>query len=88
MIIKPSTSLRNEYATISNLAKENQEPIFITKNGEGDSVFMSLETFKAREEAAKLREFLLKAEIDRLNGAKTYTTDEAKELLMAQIDNM
>ena len=49
---------------------------------------MSLETFQAREEAAKLREFLLKAEIERLNGAKTYTVDEAKELLLAQIDNM
>ncbi|MDK0672296.1 hypothetical protein P5E71_15020 [Clostridium perfringens] len=41
-----------------------------------------------KQEADKLRKFLLKAELDRLSGAKTYTNDEAKELLLAQIDNI
>ncbi|MDZ4983319.1 hypothetical protein [Clostridium perfringens] len=45
-------------------------------------------TFQTRQEAAKLRKFLLKAELDRLSGARTYTNDEAKELLLAQIVNM
>lgn len=45
-------------------------------------------TFQTRQEAAKLRKFLVKAETDRLNGAKTYTVNEAKKLLMAQIDNI
>lgn len=35
MIIKASTALRNDYAWISNLAKETNEPIYITKNGDG-----------------------------------------------------
>lgn len=35
MIIKPSAALRNDYATISKLAKETKEPIYMTKNGEG-----------------------------------------------------
>ena len=38
MIIKASAALRNDYATISNLAKETKQPIYITKNGEGDMV--------------------------------------------------
>ena len=38
MIIKASAALRNDYASISNLAKESHEPIYITKNGEGDMV--------------------------------------------------
>ena len=38
MIIKASAALRNDYASISNLAKESNEPIYITKNGEGDMV--------------------------------------------------
>ena len=50
MIIKPSTALRNEYAQLSRLAKESQEPIYITKNGEGDLVLMSLEAFEQREQ--------------------------------------
>ena len=46
MIIKSSTSLRNDYANFSLLAHDVQEPIFITKNGEGDLVVMSIETFE------------------------------------------
>ena len=45
-------------------------------------------TCQSRQEVAKLKKILLKAETDRINGAKTYTSNEAKELLIAQIDNM
>ena len=38
MIIKSSTALRNEYTTISDMARDSEEPIYITKNGEGDLV--------------------------------------------------
>jgi PHD/YefM family antitoxin component YafN of YafNO toxin-antitoxin module len=46
MNIKPSTALRNEYAKISSLAHKSREPIFITKNGEGDLVIQSLEVYE------------------------------------------
>ena len=35
MLIKPSTALRHEYNAIADLCKEKQEPVFLTKNGEG-----------------------------------------------------
>jgi prevent-host-death family protein len=86
MLIKPSTALRNEYNTISALCKEKQEPIFLTKNGEGDLVLMSIEAYKYREEMLDLREKLLSAEANRLAGAKTYTIEQVSEKLRGLID--
>ncbi len=48
-IIKPISDLRNKSNEISLLAHETQEPIFITKNGEGDLVVLSIQEFRKRE---------------------------------------
>lgn len=86
MLIKPSTVLRNEYNTISELCKEKKEPVFLTKNGEGDLVVMSIDTYQYREEMLDLREKLLSAEANRLSGAKTYTIAEVSDRLQELIN--
>lgn len=45
--IKSSTDLRNNYNEISTFCHENNEPVFITKNGQGDLAVMSIETYDA-----------------------------------------
>jgi prevent-host-death family protein len=44
--IRSSTDLRNSYNDISNFCHEKREPVFITKNGQGDLAVMSIEVFE------------------------------------------
>ena len=76
MNIKPSASIRNNYNEISALCKSTGEPVYLTKNGEGDLLVMDIEAFSRREKMLALRETLLDIERDRINGAKYYSVDE------------
>ena len=81
MYIKPSTALRNDYTSISDLAHREAEPIYITKNGEGDIVVMSIEAFERREELLKLKAKLVAAEQIRLSGNTGLTLEESRARL-------
>lgn len=81
MLIKSSTALRNEYDALVNLSREQQEPIYITRNGEGEMVFLPIEAYEKREAELKLMEKLLTAEKNRLAGAATFTTDDLRQEL-------
>lgn len=83
MIIKPSTALRNDYGMISDLAHKEEEPIYITKNGEGDLVVMSIDAFERRDEMLRLRAKLEAAEQSRLHGEPTYSIDESRQRMEA-----
>lgn len=88
VIIKASAALRNDYSTISNMAKQTKEPIYITKNGEGDLVLMSIEAFEKREQVLQLRAKILQAEQERLDGAETISVSEARRRLRERADGI
>jgi len=44
--IRPSADLRNNYNEISEFCHQYTEPVFITKNGQGDLAVMSIETYE------------------------------------------
>ncbi|MBD5115447.1 MAG: type II toxin-antitoxin system Phd/YefM family antitoxin [Ruminococcaceae bacterium] len=81
MNIRPSAAIRQNYNEIAELCKKTAEPVFLTKNGEGDLVVMDIETFERREKMLKLREELLAVEEDRLNGRTGCTLEELDEYL-------
>lgn len=44
--IRPISDLRNHFAEISKIVHETFEPVFLTKNGHGDMIVMSMEYFE------------------------------------------
>ena len=81
MIIKSSAALRNDYGKISALAHEAEEPIYITKNGEGDIVIMSINAFEKREQLIMLKSRLALSELSLMNGEPTISISEARKRL-------
>jgi prevent-host-death family protein len=63
-VIKPISDLRNKARDLSRLCHESGEPIYITKNGEGDLVLMSLAAFERMEGQLELYRLLDEAESD------------------------
>ena len=52
------------------------EPIYLTKNGEGDLVVMTVEAFEKLQALLKLKERLLDIEFEQTSGAKYFSLDE------------
>lgn len=45
-MIRPVSDLRNHFADISKTVHETEQPVFLTKNGYGDMVVLSMEAFE------------------------------------------
>ena len=86
MNIRPSASIRQNYNEIAELCRKTQEPVYLTKNGEGDLVVMDIESFTRREKMLQLREDLLAVEEDRALGRRGCTVDELDSFLEEILD--
>ena len=85
MNIRPSAAIRQNYNEIADICRKTSEPVFLTKNEEGDLVVMDIETYNKREKMIQLREKLLSVEEDRLHGNKGYSVGEVASMMREAI---
>ena len=84
MIIRASADIRTDYNSVIEECRQTGEPVYLTKNGQGDAVVMDIASFERREQILRAQQMVLEAYIDNLSGTKTFTTDEVKTV-MSQI---
>ena len=75
-IIKSSSELRKNYNNIAKLCWESKNPVFLTRNGTGDTVIMDIDTYNRREEDLVIAERLIAAERSRMLGTSGYSVEE------------
>lgn len=78
--IRPITALRNTNE-ISNLCHEKKEPVFITKNGYGDLVIMSVETYEKLLYEKDIDKAIEQADAEYQEDGKALDAQEALKLL-------
>lgn len=74
--IRPITDLRNTNE-ISDICHAEREPVFITKNGYGDLVVMSIETYEEMIENAKMDTAISEAEAEYKRDGQLHDAGEA-----------
>ncbi len=85
-IIKPISDLRNKSNEISELAHNSNEPIFITKNGEGDLVVMSMAYYSKMQLKIDLLGKLSVAQNQKANGDNGRTLKQVMSNIRTMIN--
>ncbi len=89
--IRPVSDLRNKYPEIEELVLKEDEAVYLTKNGYGSMVVMSLEKYSKLISDAEYNEYIENAldeaekELDNPN-TKYYTHEEMMKMAREVID--
>jgi prevent-host-death family protein len=73
--IRPVSDLRDSANEICDFCKREREPVFLTRNGIGDAVMMSVEMYERREAQIDLYAKLAEAEAEDANGNRAIDFD-------------
>ncbi|MDR0877479.1 MAG: type II toxin-antitoxin system Phd/YefM family antitoxin [Treponema sp.] len=90
--IRPVSDLRNNFADISKTVHESADPVFLTKNGHGDMVVMSMEAWEDKQFETEIYQKLKEAEAEARSTGKRLTHEEVfsgiKRTLYARAKNV
>ena len=82
-MIRPVSDLRNNFAEISKTVHETKKPVFLTKNGFGDMVVLSMEAYESLQLESEVYCKLQEAEREAQLMDKRFS---AKDVLKAMKD--
>ena len=83
--IRPISDLRNNSNEISEFCRTHKEPVFITKNGVGDMVVLSIEMYEYQQAQLELYSKLAEADVEIASGAEGVDFFEFAKKLRANI---
>ena len=83
--IMPISELRNNFTEVSRIAHETAEPIFLTKNGFGDMVVMSIESFEKKQMEHTINIKLKEAELETLKTDLRFDFDEVSKEMRGKL---
>jgi prevent-host-death family protein len=84
-IIKPISSLRNRTRDIASLCHEQDEPVYLTTNGEGDLVVMSIEHYERLKARVELFGKLAVAQAQAAAGEKGVSHTQMMKILRQRL---
>ena len=85
MNIMASADIRLKYNEVVEKCKESGQPIYLTKNGQGELVVMDIESFEKREQELRAQQLVLESYAARLSGDKDYSLRDSMELIQKMI---
>ena len=80
-MIRPVSDLRNNFAEISKTVHETKQPVFLTKNGYGDMVVLSMEAYENLQLESEIYFKLREAELEAEMTDKRYSSKEVLKAL-------
>lgn len=83
--IRPISDLRNHFTEITKEAQSSKEPVFLTKNGVGTLVVMSMETYEENRYESEVYDKLREAEIQAVSTSERLSHDEVMSAARNQI---
>lgn len=83
--IRPVSDLRNHFAEITKEVQESKEPVFLTKNGAGSIVVMSMESYEQNRYDSMVYDRLREAEIQAESSSVRYSHEEIMSMAKDRI---
>lgn len=84
-MIRPVSDLRNNFADISKTVHQTSQPVFLTKNGYGDMVVLSMEAFENLQFESEVYSKLKEAEQEAELTDKRYSSKDVLKAMKAVI---